>query len=376
MQTVAAIFTFIILQLGGSVGTPLNTTLKLETDCHPPHNPTAKADAAPLGISSFRKDNLTATETRLYEQMRSNDDIPAYQTCLVETRHGYVNRWKVENVNESDTSYVDLQCHTTARRDAVAYIAKNISVISPLRALTVQLADREYEPYDPSDLTPVHQDVFEPIRNQVIQIDIIRCYAPNITALVFEVGILPNLVALSFQEGRNLVIHKGDFFRMPNIRMIYFTASSIQEVEPYTFTDLANLQSLTLERDVDLFIEGYNHCAPLMSWKCMNEQDMANIKKLHCDCSYAWYRNFLKKKPYLTKKRESGEVLTFGDYKTPSKFWFPLKEGVHVLNVDCAGNLTHVDPEIFQAWTSDNYYTGNENTPYSYNVSCYDLPCN
>ncbi|XP_055347968.1 uncharacterized protein LOC129595081 [Paramacrobiotus metropolitanus] len=273
-----------------------------ETECNAPTlPPTVHTDTVPP-ISSFRMDTLTAEECRTYAEMSCGDG--KYDYCIMDYPPD-------SQVNPLTKTYFEISCWDGGTRTAIAQYSRNVSVTSPNRAIALELAERN----DTED--PVHHEAIDPIRKQIIQLYMRSCVTAQITAKIFGAGDMPNLVTLQLWRGRDLVVKKRDFSRLPNIRMIIFGYTTIQEMEAYTFTDIVHLESLALEKKIgyNLYLlqpEESKWLSSMRPWS-LQASDMAKVGRLHCDCAFAWYRNFLKRKPYLIQgdreKWRSSEII-------------------------------------------------------------------
>ncbi|XP_055350872.1 uncharacterized protein LOC129597300 isoform X2 [Paramacrobiotus metropolitanus] len=245
-------------------------------------------------------------------------------------------------------TYVEIPC-LHEPRSLVAKTTQKVSEISPQRAVALYLT----EVPDKEDLLTV--DVVGPIRNQTVHIGMSGCYSPNTTARVYELGTIPNLHSFSFYLCDDLAIRKFDFSGMPQLRQMVFTLSTIATLEPGTFADLPNLRSLILERKwIKELFSAKNPSSTNDYSASVNDLDY--LYNLHCDCSFAWLRRFLKKKPYLIDAKDPGEVFKIGNYF--SEAITRTGNGTDVFSVDCSRNVT-----------LENISTGSE---FSYNASCPD----
>ncbi|XP_055354759.1 uncharacterized protein LOC129600299 [Paramacrobiotus metropolitanus] len=151
---------------------------------------------------------------------------------------------------------------------------------------------------------------------------------------------------------------KQHFAGMRQVRMIRLYACTIASLEAYTFTDLPSLDSLALENGLGFDLQRLqkDYQAQDMLPVFLNQADFVIVRRLHCDCSLAWLRNFLKRKPHLTASKKQGQVAVIGIYITPSvgHYW---DEWPHIFSVDCSRDLAY-----------DNIRAG---TQFSYNTSCH-----
>ncbi|XP_055348014.1 uncharacterized protein LOC129595127 [Paramacrobiotus metropolitanus] len=342
-KTAACFVLFLIHQCAGIP----DHAIQFETDCNAPDASTAEIIKTAPPINSFRTDTLAADECRTYAKMLCGDGKHDY--CIMSYPPG-------SDMSPLTKTYFEMSCWEGGTRTAIAVYARNVSLTSPNRAITLELAERN----DTED--PVHHDAVDPIRQQIIQMQIRHCATATITAKIFGAGEVPNLVSLRVWQGRDLVVKRRDFSRMPNVRMIIFGLTTIQELEPYTFTDIAHLESLTLEMKIGYILYIMSKPEHDQFWEpgSLQGKDLDKVKKIHCDCSFAWFRNFLKRKPHLIQEKREGEVAVIGNYLSESTNTGIWKGS---LSVDCSMAFNY----------NNTYYT--KNRSYSYNTSCYNLVC-
>ncbi|XP_055347422.1 uncharacterized protein LOC129594676 [Paramacrobiotus metropolitanus] len=327
----------------------------LETDCNTFPNIAQTTAVEPIAFP-FRTDLLTREECLLYAELSQNGAIcsPVFdvEECEKTSNDEFL-------LTPPSRSYIDVRC-SWENRTILSNITKNIHLISPTRAAIIMLKERS------DSFDPVHAEVIGPIRKQLVELRVPEIRTTIISAKIYDIGMLPNLILLGIGSGLRLEIQKKHFSRMPQIRSITFSGCTIAALEPYTFTDLPHLQSLSLEDGVgyNLYqIEKYDAAMRRVHSGMLSDEDLEMFRKLHCDCSYAWYRNFLKQKPDLISDKRKGEVAIVGNYMTPSvDMIFAFLAAV--LRVDCAQNLTYTNVERTMGGSQ-----------YSYNTSCYNLQC-
>ncbi|XP_055352929.1 uncharacterized protein LOC129598868 [Paramacrobiotus metropolitanus] len=323
----------------------------LEVDCHKVTQPSASLDASVVPAPfAFRTDNLTKAECLAYLAFSKNSTIlcnPVFMVQECDEDHSL-------SYPLFSRTYLRAGC-AWANRTNFAQVTKNIKITSPNRAVTLEV--REFA--DMEDL--LHHDVMDPVRHQVIDLVIEKCATTITTAKLYDAGPLPNLVRLRMENCFNMVIKKRDFARIPAVRMITFYMFTIETLEEYTFTDLLHLDSLVLEDGIVYElrrIQEYPNPPRRQQMVTLTDADIEKVRRIHCDCSLAWFRNFLKRRPYLTDGKEEGEVSVVGNYRTP--IVNTIKLAPAVLSVDCARNLT--------------YNSARVGSVFSYNTSCYG-PC-
>ncbi|XP_055348978.1 uncharacterized protein LOC129595872 [Paramacrobiotus metropolitanus] len=354
----------------------------LETECS---EPARSRSEAPLPVTSFRTDGLTRAEfcLRFAKETSCNQVMFGSTYEFSNCNNATDNEIRAHAWGHFiDKTYIDFNCPSKGREHMKA-ITTAISGISQKRALTLAL-------YDSTDnrATALHYEVVEPVRSQVIQLSALYCKTPNTTAKVYAMGIMPNL--LCFQLGwycHGLVIRKIDFSRMPHVRAIQFIISTtIAEMEPYTFTDLSNLQILTLEDQIagDLYSRGENDHG--MAKGFLPDHVFEHIRRLHCDCSFSWLRNFLKKKPYLIMAMKKSQLMKVGSFELPEDDIRAPGSSANVTSLSRRElDNFHITMDIIQnKWSpvlsvncaqAFNWKNTQAGSQFSYNTSCYNLNC-
>ncbi|XP_055347183.1 uncharacterized protein LOC129594508 [Paramacrobiotus metropolitanus] len=124
------------------------TVPKYETECENSKNPPPKAEGfTSIEILPFRTDRVTADECHLWHEMDCGNGQKSY--CY--------------GPSGISSTYFTMDCVWGGTRSAMAVFARNISKVSPQRAIFVEMVERN----DTED--PVHPDVFQPIHKQLIR---------------------------------------------------------------------------------------------------------------------------------------------------------------------------------------------------------------
>ncbi|XP_055351037.1 uncharacterized protein LOC129597490 isoform X2 [Paramacrobiotus metropolitanus] len=299
----------------------------------------------PVAANPFRADLLTFEECNLYLKYQQEQSI-----CMVVFGYDPCNVHDDSPIKVMLNTYLDVSCIYMPHA-LVANTTRHVRQISPYRAVLLNLFEGQI------DQDPVTVDVVEPIRNQTAHLAVYDCQSPNATAKVYALGILPNVYSFALKYCPNVTIQKKHFDGMPQLRLITFELITISALEPGTFTDLIHLRSLTLERDFIGALLNQNSPKPKPAYSRFSNGDYLHyLHDLHCACSFAWLRSFLKQKPYLVEEKDLGEVFIIGNYLSPSV----KRKGneTDVFSVDCSRKVT-----------LDNIWTGSE---FSYKACCSD----
>ncbi|XP_055354428.1 uncharacterized protein LOC129600062 [Paramacrobiotus metropolitanus] len=271
----------------------LGSATDLEKDCsNATHDLHTRNATMPKGTFSlpFRTDLMTKEECITFATIgegRICSLVSDIDSCNFTTQDFY---YKYHALSRT---YLEVECEQADRSD-IMQLTRNISRISPNRAVTIELVEKS----DPSG--HVHFDVIEPIRWQIVGLTVISNTSMT-TLKVYEAGTLPRLLRIEVEYGYNLVVKKKDVSRMPQIRMICFRLSNIKTLEQYTFMDLPHLESLMLEKEISRELdlkEWYAGRNRTYDSRFITSGGVHKVWRLHCGCSFAWLRNFLKQKPH------------------------------------------------------------------------------
>ncbi|XP_055342020.1 uncharacterized protein LOC129590696 [Paramacrobiotus metropolitanus] len=307
----------------------LSSCLETGRDSHSvPPECAVRNDTLPAVDFPLRTDKLTVEECLRYVKMQRPDSSytsPTRQTCSPFQLDGNCNETgDPSNFSVFQKTYLSIGCGWE-KPDILTEIHRNVSIISPNRAVTAMLRCRSAYTSD-----VLHYDVVHPIRNQTIELWIAECVSHNVTAMVYDMGVFPYLLRLDItifaSTNGGISIRQRDFSRMPQLRMIYFRNIIIEAMEPYTFTDLAHLQILALEARYLSYNLGASDSL----------DDLLMARRLYCDSAFAWFRHFLKEKPFLIGDKAEGEAFRLGDYFSPKLPFTPRKYFRQNQNVSCS----------------------------------------
>ncbi|XP_055354419.1 uncharacterized protein LOC129600052 [Paramacrobiotus metropolitanus] len=326
----------------------------LEKDCNNPTHDYESISKLPSTVISFpfQTDLLTKEECIAFATIGEEDAcrlVLNIENCDITVQDYYYRYHAVSR------TYLKVDCYRQKRSD-MRDLTRNISRISPNRAVTILLVEKS---------NTVHSEVAEPIRQQIIELSV-ESNTSVTTRKVYEAGILPKLLRFEVQYGSDLSVNKQDFSRMPEVRMICFMSSIIDTLERYTFMDLPHLKSLMLEKEISSELARKEWLAEVSSnrtyeSKLISINDVQKVRRLHCDCSFAWFRNFLQLKPHLIAYREAGEVFIVGNYLSP--YALSLRRvDPQMMSVDCARELTYNNTRVGKH--------------FAYNTYCNNLICN
>ncbi|XP_055356123.1 uncharacterized protein LOC129601352 [Paramacrobiotus metropolitanus] len=246
------------------------------------------------------------------------------------------NCWKgMENCRESfakmkrvNGSVMALECYGNATDRELLETTTSISRTSPTRAVKVFYSEKSAS----YKLSP---EAVTPIKKQIIELHVMNCKDQSSTS---RIGTLPlsNLLHLYFLTCKNLIVKKTDFAPFKQIRILDFFLTSIASIEPNTFTDLPQLKSLLLEDRLAWF-------PPSVEDTPESQTEIVAIRKIHCDCDYAWLRNWLDANPHLLGDRDEGELYIIGNHLSKRVF-----RSTAFYPVDCALPTLFIEREDYQ----------------------------
>ncbi|XP_055353493.1 uncharacterized protein LOC129599308 [Paramacrobiotus metropolitanus] len=302
---------------------------EMETDCNTRPGSFPKAAVFSQPTFPFRTDKLTWDECMAYSNVTDGS------RCNPAGLQQFCNRTVPDEFSlyPMSRTFLAVECGQSTR-PLLASVTKKVSTVSPNRAITINLNER-----NDTLLDPVHPDVVEPVRQQLIELNIGYCATRTIMSKVYALGQLPYVVRLSIALCKNMIVKKKDFQNVQQLRVFYLFQSTIGAMEPYTFTDLVHLQNLALESGLYLRMKNRDEDGGSPFFR-MTDEESQDIRRLHCDCLFAWFRNFLQEKPYLLASRTRGEIFSIGNYMSDYVFANNADGTQSMFYVDCAKNLS------------------------------------
>lgn len=188
-----------------------------------------------------------------------------------------------ECVNDS---LIWINCAGT--NDEITRISSKIRSLNRSRPVYFELLDQQ-----------TVAKVFAPIRTMVVVIRIFYCQSSLTTSKLPNLEIV-NLLVFELFSCNGIVIHKKDFVKNLRLRDIVFEQVTIGNMEFGTFTNLPELQSLTIE---------FYWTQPFTT------EFLAHLQRFHCDCKYSWFRRWLKQNIVVISPKKYGKMYHIG------KFW-------------------------------------------------------
>ncbi|XP_055334999.1 uncharacterized protein LOC129586039 [Paramacrobiotus metropolitanus] len=174
---------------------------------------------------------------------------------------------------------------------------------APVRPIVISLTDIQ-----------ITSEALYPIENQVVEMLMSYCRTRDATAKLSSFS-FANLQVLTFGRCIDLRIKKSDFKFLPMLRVVTFLDTTILYLEEGTFTNLPKLLVIawhselqpnfgTIKRQLASGGDDHGHIA---------ERMVAYLKRMHCDCEFAWLRRWLHESGMLEHAPKGSEVYNFND---------------------------------------------------------------
>ncbi|XP_055340403.1 uncharacterized protein LOC129589613 [Paramacrobiotus metropolitanus] len=197
----------------------------------------------------------------------------------------------------------------TSRKDFRIVCVSSASV----RVLERMAMDMAEEPLRPVSInveeTLIAKYLFKPLQRQVVKLRVRNGTTNRVTSRLNDL-MLPNLLHFELYHCHHLVIEKADFIMSKRLRIILLRNSTIDTMHLGSLTDLPDLQVLSLEA----IPEGQQH-------NNFEQPFRDFLRRLHCDCGYAWYRSWWRANKQMRLRVDVGEIYSFeGIYSTVGLF--------------------------------------------------------
>lgn len=172
-------------------------------------------------------------------------------------------------------------------------ISSGVAAVYPRGLIAYMLEDWQTKPA-----------VFKPLKRRVVHLEIDYCNSTRTTGKLGKLR-LNSLLSFFLSNCRKpLTVVKSDFADNCMLRSVSFSDVHLPSIESGTFTNLPNLGFLS-----------FNKTGNFLRLSCKGKGLEAVVAKLHCDCEYRWYRDFLASNPTLIDPANLTEVYGFGDFK-------------------------------------------------------------
>ncbi|XP_055340343.1 uncharacterized protein LOC129589568 [Paramacrobiotus metropolitanus] len=201
--------------------------------------------------------------------------------------------------NDYCTSDITTQWNCTNRRD-LRVLCQSDAELPILESMAAGMAQ---EPLRLASLDVEEQLIarysFSPIRNQILRLQLRNCITDRVTLRLEKLNFV-NLLHFELHHCHGLIIQKADFAISQRLRIITFYNTTVNVLQPGSFTDLPELRILSLEALPD-------------SQKNHNFEPSFRdyLHRLHCSCEFAWYRSWWRSNPALRLRVQTGELYSF-----------------------------------------------------------------
>ncbi|XP_055340422.1 uncharacterized protein LOC129589626 [Paramacrobiotus metropolitanus] len=235
----------------------------------------------PLNIRPGKKEANVEENFINFSMERMTDDECAAQF----NRYCQPDVTTIDNCNERNDYRIG--CRSTASVAVLERMALDMAG-PPLRPVSIHVEEQLLSTYS-----------FTPVQGQVVKLQLSNCTTDRVTSRLIKLN-YTNLLHFELYHCFNLTIEKADFKTSQQLGMILFYNTTIVDMQPGTFSDLPNLQILSLE-------------ALLESQKNYNfDPNFRNsLHDLHCGCKFAWFRSWWRGSHNLRLRAEVGQVYSF-----------------------------------------------------------------
>ncbi|XP_055349842.1 uncharacterized protein LOC129596550 isoform X2 [Paramacrobiotus metropolitanus] len=232
---------------------------------------------------------------------------------------------------------LEVRCRGNASAEEIHVVATAMAA-PPLRAIRVALVEDQIEAL-----------ALAPVAEQVVVLLMMYCSARDPTSKLPGLA-FTNLLEFVLDSCSNVVIKRSDFQISLKLRSIIFSNVTIVYLEDGTFNNLPDLQIVAWHKDLPHTFGKSNHEGRRFVLNSYQEYDsglemQGFLKRLHCDCQFAWLRKWLAQNTALKRSVKPGEVYMLAGYMGS----FGLQATDVFLPVDCAAepfpwNLDMIDP--------------------------------
>ncbi|XP_055355903.1 uncharacterized protein LOC129601188 isoform X1 [Paramacrobiotus metropolitanus] len=163
-----------------------------------------------------------------------------------------------------------------------------------------------------------------PIRRTIVSLDVGGGTGSRVTEIPHELR-LSSLLYFGILSCSDLVVQRSDFERLPKLRELLFSNTTLRSLQFDAFGALRDLRLLVPEGDFSYraLVEGG-----------FSKRVLEYVWRLHCGCDFAWFRQWWTNNTRLLhgEQTEAGEVWAFSNYIRSD----PLMRADVFLPIDCA----------------------------------------
>ncbi|XP_055339262.1 uncharacterized protein LOC129588794 isoform X2 [Paramacrobiotus metropolitanus] len=227
------------------------------------------------------------------KRFNTDDEFPKFslEKMTEEECGAQFNRYCKSDITTMDNCTLRTDFRVVCRANASLPILTRMAVDMaepPLRLVSMDVAEQLVARYS-----------FAPLQRQVVKLQLRNCSTERVTARLIELN-FTSLLDFQLYDARSLVIEKKDFATSKRLRIVVFYNTTLKTLQQGTFTDLPDLQILSLEA---LFEDQkyYNFDPSFRSF----------LRDLHCSCKFAWYRTWWQADKKLRIRVDAGDVYSF-----------------------------------------------------------------
>ncbi|XP_055349176.1 uncharacterized protein LOC129596045 [Paramacrobiotus metropolitanus] len=239
----------------------------------------------------------------------SSEAISAEQCALQFTADNVCRPWYKQSECSRRVEGLDFNCGLPVAAQTLLRLSVALSE-PPLRPVRLTLFDGDHVTFNN----------FMAIRTQVVIFYLSKCASDRTTSKLAHLR-FSSLLDVWFVRCTELFIRKADFSDSRRLRIIMFSNSTIRSLEKNTFTDLPDLRLLSLEAFADF-----------SAVNTFIRRNLDCVNRLHCECSFHWFRQWWRYNPRLLRRTNLHEV-----YLIPESWGNGAMRSEQIyLPVDCA----------------------------------------
>ncbi|XP_055345123.1 uncharacterized protein LOC129592980 isoform X2 [Paramacrobiotus metropolitanus] len=184
---------------------------------------------------------------------------------------------------------------TTLLRSMAMAMAK-----APLRPIGILLKDQQ-----------ITGELLSPIEKQVLILWMLDCQAHDATVKLSSFNLI-NLQHFEVRRCIDMRIRMSDFRFLSALKIIVFEKSTILYLEKGAFTNLPQLQMLVWHRSIS---SKFGVVIGDKLQKNLARSMPGYLKRMHCDCEFAWLRKWLPERGLLRATFEPSAIFYFANGK-------------------------------------------------------------
>ncbi|XP_055349920.1 uncharacterized protein LOC129596615 [Paramacrobiotus metropolitanus] len=181
-----------------------------------------------------------------------------------------------------------------------------------------------------------------PIRRTIVVFDVGGCTGSRATQTADELR-LSSLLHFGIMECSDQVVQRSDFQRLPKLREILFSNTTLRSLEFDAFGALPDLRLLVPEFDF-FYMNGSDYSDAVTENLDLPPRIVDYVWRLHCGCDFAWFRQWWTNNTRLLHGQltHAGEAWAFRDFVSNQPYY---REDIF-LPIDCAQPIPRVAASI------------------------------